>query len=287
MSTRVGVLGLLLASLLPAPVLALCNDPAAVATARTAALSQCNCATAFTHGAFVKCVDGVATQRVHDNLLPPECRRSVVQCASRSTCGRPGFVACCRTRNGVTKCSLKRTAAKCVAPTGGAACAGPFASCCDACGASGCATTTSTTVTTTTSSTSTTIADIDCAAGSAYPTCDGTCDPGLACMPVATQSASCKCLPVGSVPCGASLFPMCAQGVCPGALACGGFEIYDPPNSIFVTGCGCLDPTVGCYGDLTSQCVSFGYCPVAGQVCVYTSIAPHATCPCCGCGLPF
>jgi hypothetical protein len=60
-------------------------------------------------------------------------------CAARSTCGKPGFVTCCRTTaKGVTKCSIKHGAAKCTAPKHGGATVGTHASCCDACSGSTC-----------------------------------------------------------------------------------------------------------------------------------------------------
>jgi hypothetical protein len=62
------------------------------------------------------------------------------RCAARSTCGKPGFVTCCRTSaGGVTRCSTKRDAERCVAPAGGSACVGSVSSCCDACTDGGCA----------------------------------------------------------------------------------------------------------------------------------------------------
>jgi plastocyanin len=78
--------------------------------------------------------------------LPKQCRSSLVRCAAHSTCGRSGFVSCCRTTaTGVTKCSL-RHASKCTPPKGGAACVGLVPSCCDACGPDSCPLLTTTTV---------------------------------------------------------------------------------------------------------------------------------------------
>jgi hypothetical protein len=126
------------------PALARCGDTAGdeqkVADARTAVAGTCNCATATSHGAYVSCAAGVAKQRADDNLLPRNCKGAVVKCAAKSTCGKAGFVTCCRTKaSGATKCSIKRTGAHCTAPSGGSACAGTQSSCCDACTSSGCA----------------------------------------------------------------------------------------------------------------------------------------------------
>ena len=129
------------------------GDAEAVAAARAQVAADCDCAGAPSHGAYVSCAAGVANERANAEppLLPRYCKGAVKKCAARSTCGKPGFVTCCRTSSaGKTKCSTKRDAAHCVAPAGGAACAGDltFSSCCDACTDGGCASppTTSTTL---------------------------------------------------------------------------------------------------------------------------------------------
>ena len=110
-------------------------DAADVAAAR-AAVATCDCAGAANHGTFVKC----AAAKAKATLMNQSCKGFVVSCAARSTCGKPGFVTCCRTTAaGATKCSTKSSATSCKAPTGGTACVGSFASCCDACTTGGCA----------------------------------------------------------------------------------------------------------------------------------------------------
>ena len=97
------------------------------------------CATAKNHGQYVSCI---AHQAKADTTLPNECRGAVVKCAAKSTCGKSGFVTCCRTKaDGTTKCSTKKGASACTAPKGGHACVGlpTHPSCCDACTATGCA----------------------------------------------------------------------------------------------------------------------------------------------------
>src|SRR5205823_1457129 len=89
---------------LPAGALARCDDPAAVCAARAVADAQCNCATATTHGQYVKCVSQAAQGEVNAARLPRGCKANVVRCASRSTCGKPGFVTCCRTDVGGVTC---------------------------------------------------------------------------------------------------------------------------------------------------------------------------------------
>ena len=97
---------------LPAVAFARCGDApgdlAAVCAARAVADAQCNCATASSHGTYVHCVRGVASAEVNANHLPRACRRNVVRCAAKSTCGKPGAVTCCRFYPvGREKCSVK------------------------------------------------------------------------------------------------------------------------------------------------------------------------------------
>src|SRR4029077_20082351 len=89
-----------LVALVPATTRATCTDPAAVAAARGAIDAQCDCAAATNHGQYVRCAIGVAHAQVRDHRLPWRCKRAVMQCAARSTCGTPGFVACCIPKNG-------------------------------------------------------------------------------------------------------------------------------------------------------------------------------------------
>ena len=130
-----------------------CTDDAAVAAARAAASTECDCAGSSNHGQYVKCVGEVAKARVESDDLPGECKGDVVRCAAKSTCGKPGSVTCCRVdRRGKVKCSIKRSADKCRPPNGGTACVGSSESCCDACDGAcgGSTTTTAPPVTTTT-----------------------------------------------------------------------------------------------------------------------------------------
>lgn len=105
-----------------------------VAAGRAAVDGSCNCATASDHGAYVRCAND-AVSAAH---LPPGCRGQVMRCAARSTCGKPGFVTCCRTTaSGKTRCTIKRDAPHCRAPRGGSAATGT-GSCCDNCGGAAC-----------------------------------------------------------------------------------------------------------------------------------------------------
>src|SRR5262245_40432040 len=133
------------------------GDADQVAAVRAQAAATCDCATASSHGAYVSCVAQVVNDAVDSGALRSQCRGDITHCAARSTCGKPGFVTCCRTSaKGKKKCSIKRNADACRAPAGGSASVGTSASCCDACAGG---TTTTTIVpppTTTSSSTSTT-----------------------------------------------------------------------------------------------------------------------------------
>ena len=156
-----GFVAVLVLILTPAAVLALCGDvagdAAAVAQTRADIESACPCADASRHGAYVHCVVTNAEAAILAGRLPRQCKGAVIRCAARSTCGKHGFVTCCRTSAaGTTRCKVKRDATLCVAPAGGEACVGAFTSCCDACGPSGCATTSTTSSSTTTTSTAAT-----------------------------------------------------------------------------------------------------------------------------------
>jgi hypothetical protein len=111
-------------------------DAADVAAARLAVATNCDCAGSANHGSYVSC----AAKQARDTLVNKSCRGAVVKCAARSTCGKAGFVTCCRTdSHGKTSCSTKASMSACKAPKGGSACVGVQASCCDACTAGGCA----------------------------------------------------------------------------------------------------------------------------------------------------
>src|SRR5881628_406531 len=79
-------------------------DKSDIANARAAVAANCDCAGATTHGAYVSC----AAQQANATLQNPSCRGAVERCAAKSTCGKPGFVTCCRTSaSGRKRCSIK------------------------------------------------------------------------------------------------------------------------------------------------------------------------------------
>lgn len=150
MKSRITMLTLGAAALLLAArdVRAACDDPGAVAATRAAADAQCElegngCTSATNHGQYVACVAQKTNAAVLAGTLPKECKGAVKKCAAKSTCGKAGFVTCCRHKpksDGTiaTKCTIKRDAAHCLPPKGGTACPGTHASCCDACPGDSC-----------------------------------------------------------------------------------------------------------------------------------------------------
>jgi len=106
-------------------------DAADIAAARAAIAANCDCAGAPTHGAYVSCAAGQA----QTTLVNKSCQGKVVRCAARSTCGKPGFVVCCRAdAAGMLKCSTKSGCDHCMPPDGGSACCSTETSCCGATG---------------------------------------------------------------------------------------------------------------------------------------------------------
>jgi hypothetical protein len=116
-------------------------DATALATAGTLVDQTCDCATASTHGAYVRCVAHAVRDAVRAGTMARACKGVVKSGAAKSICGKPaGAVACCRSNaTGRTKCSIKPSAAACTAPSGGTACVSLAESCLDACTATGCA----------------------------------------------------------------------------------------------------------------------------------------------------
>src|SRR5262245_14038737 len=110
------LVGLSLLVTLPAPAFARCDpttepDRSDVANARAAVAASCDCTGAASRGEYVRC----ATLQAESVLLNRGCRGRVKKCASKSICGKPGSVTCCRTKNGESKCRTARSAISCEA----------------------------------------------------------------------------------------------------------------------------------------------------------------------------
>jgi hypothetical protein len=54
----------------------------------------CDCGTADTHGAYVKCVAHAGKQLAQDDVLPRRCHGKLVSAAAHSVCGRADSVVC-------------------------------------------------------------------------------------------------------------------------------------------------------------------------------------------------
>jgi len=192
---------LMILALAPVAVRAACTDQMAVVNARTAADRACaqmgmGCGTAKTHGQYVSCV---AHQAKANTTLPKECRGAVIKCAARSTCGKTGFVTCCRTNaHSVQKCGIKRSAAACKAPKRGRACVGDQPSCCDACGGATCPLVTPTTTPTSTTLRRTTTTTMPHATTTTTPSS-------------ATTTTTPACIPPGG---GCTVNRQCCSQVC-------------------------------------------------------------------------
>jgi hypothetical protein len=115
----------------------------------------CDCDGFRNHGQYVRCVAHAVNALRKGGCLDDTAKRSMKRCAARSTCGKPGFVTCCRTLPGqcvdgicaktdppvscmtneecptTSRCSTKRDADTCLT-TGGIP--GTASSCCAACG---------------------------------------------------------------------------------------------------------------------------------------------------------
>ncbi len=259
-----GLLTLIVILVTPASGQARCGDDPgdaqAVADAREQVQIDCPCAAAPSHGAHVRCAADVAAERIGLGLLPRQCRSAVKRCAARSTCGKPGFVTCCRERNGVTKCRTARDAARCTADGGTPS---SCSSCCDAC-TSACGTTSTTSSTTVTTSTSTTATTVAACGGVEGPDlCWGECPPDTVC---AVVSGQCGCI-AGTTPCGDTRSPEC-DGVCPAGQTCvsGGGD------------CGCI-PT-GSTPCVTSQPSTCGGACPPGVTCTFISSPDFTGCVC-------
>jgi cysteine-rich repeat protein len=112
-------------------------DGDGILTALASAAAQCPCASAASRRAYKTCVKGVLTAAVETHTLTASCRKKVLKLALRSTCGRPGAVACCVTKAaGTPSCKVKPSPAQCRAPSGGSAVLGSTSDCVQACGPS-------------------------------------------------------------------------------------------------------------------------------------------------------
>jgi len=152
MKLAIGFVAAILLALPAAPVAAQVDCEAARCAVQAAVNTACPCDQATNHGQHVSCVAHVVKDLSRQGLVPTNCKGKVKRCASRSTCGKPGFVTCnvptdtcdpatltCTGNPAVTcatdfdcgtRCSTKSSIDKCTA-LGGVAGTG---TCCVSCG---------------------------------------------------------------------------------------------------------------------------------------------------------
>jgi hypothetical protein len=202
-SRLVAALGCLVVILSAARALARCEptadpDRSDVAAARAAVAANCTCEAVATHRAYVQC----ALDQVDAVLVNRDCRQHVRKCVSKSTCGRPGAVTCCREKAGRTKCKIARNANACEGKKGTP---GSCSSCCDACpppgsGASCPATTTTSATTSSTTLETSTVTSTTTTVTSDLP--DYCCLRSVTCGPFDTcqEMTYSECVAAGGVP---------------------------------------------------------------------------------------
>lgn len=159
---HVGALGLFLVSGAMSPALATCvskkcPDAAVVQQAREAIQETCGCMRpGQTHRAYMQCVkSALKPAKLTELGLSRPCRNAVMRCESKSICGEPAAVVCCKMKkNGKLLASIRKSATKCKNGSACAATLGRYSTfdACDPTGAcaQGVATTTTQAVTTTT-----------------------------------------------------------------------------------------------------------------------------------------
>ncbi|MEW6273106.1 MAG: hypothetical protein AB1689_27835 [Thermodesulfobacteriota bacterium] len=290
------VLGVLLGVGAPTAANAGCDpsgaDAADVGAARAAIAAACDCNAAVNHGSYVRCAREVAKA----TLANQSCLGAVARCAARSTCGRPGAVACCQTAaSGVTRASIKAKADACRAPRGGSACVSPFASACDACAATGCAvpTPTATPAPTPTPGCGNGIVDPgeDCDGPTCAVTVDGeevqsTCGP-----PGTLHACECRRYECGGLCLVGPPFEFLCGGCVPDLCWAGDYclpEFRDNPYCVYGS---CIPGTC----ETPSDCSYIGEAAVgceAGRCCIaafgppgYCRIFGEVVVPCCGVAL--
>src|SRR5262245_761791 len=166
-----GAVALLLASAAASPALATCvskkcPDAALVERARVSVQQTCGCMRAGqAHRAYMTCVKkALKTAELPDLTLPKPCRSVVRRCESKSICGEPAAVVCCKMKkNGRVAASMRKSSTKCKNATACGAALGLYSTF-DACGDTGTCAGATTTTTTTPTVTTTTMPILGCGA---------------------------------------------------------------------------------------------------------------------------
>jgi hypothetical protein len=111
-----------------------CTDLAAIDNIRAVVSAACDCSAADSHGKYVKCAKTVLKAAVKDGTLPDTCKKPVLKCEAKSTCGKPKSKICCVTSSKGKVKALAVRGSKC--PRSGQLCDHPMALA-DACTAEG------------------------------------------------------------------------------------------------------------------------------------------------------
>src|SRR5262249_33141785 len=93
-----------------------CPDAALIERTRLTLEERCGCMQpGQSHRAYMKCVRKVLdTTTEPDMLIDRPCRNAVVRCESKSICGQPDAVVCCKLRNlGTVVASMRKPARQC------------------------------------------------------------------------------------------------------------------------------------------------------------------------------
>src|SRR5262249_15124709 len=139
-----GAVAVLLVSGATSPALAACvskkcSDAALVEQARVSIQQTCGCMQAGQpHRAYMRCVKRMLKAAELPALkLQRSCRNVVKRCESKSICGNPDAVVCCRTKkSGNVVASIRTSATKCKKGTACGATLGLYSTF-DACSATG------------------------------------------------------------------------------------------------------------------------------------------------------
>jgi len=113
---------------------ATCTDLTAIDNTRAVVSAACDCSGIDSHRAYVKCAKEIIASNVKDGTLQRQCKRPVLRCESRSTCGKAKAKICCVTSPKGKVKALAIRGAKC--PKAGNLCDHPMALA-DACTAEG------------------------------------------------------------------------------------------------------------------------------------------------------
>jgi hypothetical protein len=166
-----GAVAVLLASGAISPALATCvskkcSDAALVERARVSIQQTCGCMRAGQpHRAYMTCVKkALKAAELPELTLQRPCRNAVKRCESKSICGQPDAVVCCRTKkSGKVAASMRKSAANCKNGTACGASLGLYSTF-DACDPTGACAQGATTTTTPTAATTTTLPASSCEA---------------------------------------------------------------------------------------------------------------------------